>query len=125
MADGWQIAENERPGKWKQRPLYASLNKRGEIAMNERAFDAIRRPANVTLLYKPDQRIIGVKFPVAADRYSFPARRYGRNRKMRIIRAVRMMKQFGISIEDTIRFHNVPVVWFRNEPMLLLRLGDK
>jgi hypothetical protein len=81
------------------------------------------RPASVTLLYDSQARIIGVKYPVSADRQFFMARRYGRNRKMRIVRAARALKQFVIRVEHILKFYNPPVVTFRNEPMLLLDLN--
>jgi hypothetical protein len=40
------------------------------------------------------------------------ARRYGRDRKMRIVRAARALKQFGISVEQTLKFYNPPVVTY-------------
>lgn len=90
--------------------------------MNERAFREIGRPANVTLLYDATTQRIGVKFPVSIDRHFFPARRYGRGRRMRIVRAARMLKQFGIEVERTLVFQGVRVEKFRKEPMLVLEL---
>ena len=118
MARGWHLKGRA------ERPAYVSLNKRGEIALNDRAFAAIMRPASVTLLYDPQTHTIGVKFPVTADSNFYMARRYGRERKMRIIRANRALKQFGIRVEHTLKFHNPPVISYRNEPMLLLELGQ-
>lgn len=155
MQDNWQIAVNEQPRRWKTERIYVSLNKRGEIVLNERAFREIGRPATVTLLYLPPpttasssttssadaaatpphaagepeppssgrKGAIGVKFPVAVDRHFFPARRYGRGRRMRIVRAAKMLKQFGIEVTRTLVFPHVHVRKFRNEPMLVLELN--
>jgi hypothetical protein len=60
---------------------------------------------------------------VSRDANFFLARRYGRDRKMRIVRASRLLKQFGLQLEHTLKFHNTPVVIYRNEPMLLLELA--
>ena len=122
MNSSWQIARGDRRKGRAERPAYVSINKRGEIAMNDRAFAAIMRPASVTLLYDPEARLIGVKYPVSADRHFYMARRYGRNNKMRIIRAARALKQFGLQLEHTLKFYNPPVITYRNEPMLLLEL---
>jgi hypothetical protein len=123
MRDGWEICLERPRGKERVRPrVYVSLNRRGEIAMNEAAFSLIGRPASVTLMYDRANRSIGVKFPVAADRHFFPARRYGRGRKMRIVRAARALKQFGIEVERTIVFCDARVEMFRKEPMLVLEL---
>lgn len=107
-----------------ERRIYVSLNRRGEIAMNERAFREIGRPASVTLLYDATTRTIGVKFPVAIDRHFFPARAYGRGRRMRIVRAERMLKQFGIEIERTLVFVGARSVKFQGSPMLVLPLEE-
>ena len=122
--DSWQIAR-QRPGrKIKQRRIYVSLNRRGEIALNERAFREIGQPASVTLLYDVKTRTIGIKYPVVMDRHFFPARRYGRGRRMRIVRAARMLKQFGIEVDATLVFPNVEVKAYGREPMLVFSLED-
>jgi len=124
MRDGWEITK-ERPRATRPGPrVYVSLNKRGEIAMNAEAFRRIKRPASVALLYDPNQRRIGVKFPVAMDRNFFPVRPYGRNRRMRIVRAARMLKQFGIKIEHTLIFKNSETQNLNGEPMLVLKLDE-
>lgn len=122
MRDAWNIALSRETKRPRDRPLYVSLNKRGEIAMNARAFAAIGSPYNVTLLYDEGKRSIGVKFPVSADGHFFPVKRYGRGRRMRIVRAARLLKQFGIAVERTLVFSPVRVETFRQEPMLVLEL---
>ena len=122
--DGWKIARS-RARKARRPPrIYASLNRRGEIAMNAEAFKAIGRPPNVTLLYDAGTQRIGVKYPVALDRHFFPVRRHGRGRKTLVVRAARMLKQFGIEIERTHVFCDVKCVRFDGSPMLLLPLDE-
>jgi hypothetical protein len=101
-----------------------SLNRRGEIVMNATAFSAIHAPASVALFYYAAERCIGVKCPVAADRNFFPVRRYGRGRRMRIVRGARLLKQFGLEIERTLVFVNPERAMLRGEPMLILRLDE-
>ena len=126
MSAGWKIAT-----QWRRRAVigaasraYVSINKRGEIAMNAEAFRWIRSPANVTLLYDEDSRCIGVKFPVAADRNFFPVRNYGRDGKMRIVRAARLLKQFGIKVERTLTYKNPETQFLDGDPMLVLNLDE-
>jgi hypothetical protein len=122
MHDGWEVCLEKPPGRRRRRRVYASINKRGEIAMNEEAFRRIRQPANVTLLYWPAERLIGVKFPVMMDRNHFPVRRYGRDRKMRIVRGARLLKQFDITLEKTLKFVE-PELWtLGGVPLLVLPL---
>ena len=124
MPDEWQIVRQRSRKAAVEGRIYVSLNRRGEIAMNERAFREIGRPASVTLLYDADTRSIGVKFPVAIDRHFFPARAYGRGRRMRIVRAALMLKQFGIEVERTLVFVGARSVKFQGSPMLILSLEE-
>lgn len=124
MREDWEITK-ERPRAARPGPrVYVSLNKRGEIAMNAEAFRRIKRPANVALLYDANTRRIGVKYPVAIDRNFFPTRPYGRNRQMRIIRAARLLKQFGIEVNRTLIFKNPQTQNLNGEPMLVLNLDE-
>ena len=118
----WAIAEQRRPKERAAPRVYVSLNRRGEIAMNAEAFYQIDEPANVTLMYDRKRRQIGVKFPVSKDGNFFRVRRYGRGGRMRIVRAARMLKQFGIEVENTLVFRDAATAVYRGSPMLLLPL---
>lgn len=104
--------------------MYVSLNKRGEIVMNGRAFGEIGPTANVTLMYDAERRAIGVKRPVGADKHFFPVRRYGRGLRMHIVRAAKLLTQFGVTIERTRVFEDISVELFDGEPVLLLELDS-
>ncbi len=120
----WKIA-TERPERMNRRRRvgpYVSINKRGEIAMNAEAFRQIKAPANVTLLCDPGRGLIGIKFPVPRDQNFFPARPYGRGRKMKIVRAARMLKQFGLTIDQTIICKNPELRSLDDQPMLVISL---
>ena len=41
---------------------------------------------------------------------------------MHIVRARRALKQFGLSVEHTLKFYNTPIILYHNEPMLVLEL---
>ena len=124
MHEGWQIAKARPKAVERAARVYVSLNKRGEIVMNEAAFARIRKPASVTLLYWAAERCIGVKFPVALDRNFFLVRRYGRGRRMRIVRGGRLLKQFGLTVDQTLVFENPETVEFRRARMIVLRLDE-
>lgn len=126
MADGWQIAR-ARPRKplVKQRRMYASLNRRGEITLNLTAWKELYKIEHVTLMYFAKSRVIGVKYPETTDRHYFPVRRYGRGRRNLIIRASRLLQQFDIEIERTLVFPAVRKFYFNKSfPMLLLELDQ-
>jgi hypothetical protein len=124
MTDSWQIVRQRPESKRTQPRLYVSLNRRGEIAMNAKAFAAIGQPATVTLLYDPKTNSIGVKYPVAIDNHFFRVRRTGRGRKTLIVNAERMLKQFAIKVGATRVFRNVQCVRFEGQPMLLMSLDE-
>ncbi len=92
--------------------------------MNAEAFRRIGNPASVTLLYDAARRRIGVKFPVPLDQNFFPVRPYGRDRRMRIVRAARLLKQFGIKVERTLIYKNVETENLNGNPMLVLKLDE-
>jgi len=120
----WKVTTERPRRRQKAVRVYVSLNKRGEIVMNEPAWKFIRDPASVTLLFYPEKNYIGVKYPLAIDLHFFMLRRYGRGRRNRIVRARRLLKQFGIEIDKTIIFNSVQMVNYEGSPMLLLDLGD-
>lgn len=119
---GWQIAQARPPARGKPVRLYVSLNRRGEFVINPAAWLGMGDPANVTLLYYEEQGLLGIKYPVARDRHFFRVRRYGRSKRQRIVRARRMMTQFGISVDRTLVFTSIQKVTYNQEPMLLLDL---
>ena len=91
-------------------PQYrVTVNRRGEIYFNQAVFHAIGRPANVTLLFDPANRRLAIKFPVPLDRHFFPVRRCGRNKKTLVVHAARMLKQFNMTVPETILLWNLRV----------------
>ena len=121
--DGWTIAERPQPRAYRREGLYASLNSRGEIVLSERAYKKIWEPASVTLLWDAEHRRIGVKFPLAGENHFFFVRRYGRGRRLYIIRASKMMRQFGIEITETVKFPEAHIILINQYPMLVLDLN--
>ena len=126
MDEGWEIVRGRpRRRNYPRRAerLYVSLNRRGEIAMNDAAWAAIGRPYNVALLVSFASGRIGVKFPVARDMNFFPVRRYGRGGRNRVVRAARLLRQFGWTVEETLVFRDVRVERFEGEKMLVLAVS--
>ena len=139
MRDDWQIAKKPLRKVRPERSPYVSLNKRGEIVINPAAWGEMGETYNVTLLYRPPpttpsakrrhhssgrKGAIGIKFPVAGDDHFFAVCRYGRGRKLRVIRAARLLKQFGIEIDKTLVFVRPEVVRFDGVPMIVLELDQ-
>jgi hypothetical protein len=107
--DRWHIVEG-RPLSFGEWPRFRmTVNRRGEIYFNQEVFHAIGRPANVTLLFDPAGRRLAIKFPVPLDRHFHPVRRCGRGKKTLVVRAARMLKQFNMTVPETIRVWNLHV----------------
>jgi hypothetical protein len=116
----------ERPVKGYQKRAiapYVSLNKRGEIVVNPAAWELMGRAVNVVLFYDEETKRIGIKGATQRDLdlKVFYARRHGRGGRLRIIRARRLLKQFGITITETLVFRDLKV---EPGPILVLELGD-
>ena len=107
---------------WEQPRLYVSLNKRGEIAINPAAWGALEKAVRVTLYYDKQTRQIGVKAQGFGERQWFPARAYGRGGRLRVVRAMRLLKQFGVVVETTLVFEDVKVTMMGKDPMLVLEM---
>lgn len=122
MPDNWQIVNRPKRKPARPRHVYVSLNRRGEISLNAEAFSLIGQPASVTLLYDEVSKRIGIKYPVARDFYFFPVRRTGRGRRTFIVRAARLLKQFGVQVHATVVFKNITVDNLNGDPMLVLDL---
>src|SRR5688500_16615276 len=104
MWDGYK----RRPRGYQKRKLapYVSINRRGEIVLNRSALELIDGAINVKLLYDAETKRIGIRGACQRDRalHTFSARRYGRGGRLRVIRAHRLLKQFGIDITETLEF---------------------
>ena len=124
IANGWETVKQKPQRKSKEPRLYVSLNKRGEIVLNQGAWKCLGDTASVTLLFDAASGRIGVKYPVALDRHFFSLRRYGRGRRLRIVQAARLLKQFEIAISRTTVFCNIKAVNYNGQPMLMLDLND-
>ncbi len=121
---GWQITRSRELRQEIPERLYVSLNKRGEFVMNPAAWRWLGDVANVTLLYDEERGLIGIKYPVAIDRHFFRVKPYGRRKRQRIVRAARMIRQFGISVQETLVFKPVRKMVYNKENVLLLDLNS-
>jgi hypothetical protein len=125
MQDQWLMGL--RPSareKRKPRGRYVSINRRGEIVMNAAAWRVLKGTYNVTLVWNPKWRCIGVKYPSLGEHQAvYPMRMYGRGRKLRIVRARAALKCWGVEVERTMVFKDVFVEEFDGVPMLALYFG--
>ena len=90
--------------------------------LNCSALKLIDVAISVKLLYDAETKRIGIRGADQRDHalHTFSARRYGRGGRLRVIRARRLLKQFGITITATLVFGDLIV---EPGPMLVLDLG--
>ena len=102
---------------------YVSINRRGEIVLNAAAWEMMARAINVVLFYDAETRRIGIKGATQRDLglKVFFSRRHGRGGRSRVIYAGRLLKQFGITITETLVFENLEV---EAGPILVLDLRN-
>ncbi len=102
----WKEFRNERPRS--TNGLYASINERGIILLNRRAYAELGRPEAVSLLFDEKLLTIGLRPSAPFLHTSFPLQPRGASGNM-IIRALPFVKANRISLAYTIKFLN-PVI---------------
>jgi hypothetical protein len=89
-----------RPRLKRQLPPYASINRRGEIVLNPTVFAAMKGLNYVSLHYDESYGHLAIMRPTRAGRI-YRVRNFGRKGRLRVIRATRFLKHFGIDIHKT------------------------
>lgn len=88
--------------------LYVSMNPLGEIVMNRRTFDEIKRPEAVVLLFNSKTCSIGVRPASPLMPNAFELKTKG-TCQHRVIRAKPFLAKHDIRIDNTVRFSNVTI----------------
>jgi hypothetical protein len=102
---------------------YVSINSRGEIVINAAARELLNGANYVHLFYDAETNRLGIAWPKMDDYglETFTLRRHGRGGRLRIIRARRLLKQFGITITETLVFRDIKL---ESGPMLVFDLCE-
>ena len=83
--------------------LYVTMNRLGSIVISRVTHERLGGPAAVLIMYDRFHSRLGLKPEEASERNAYPVRNYGR-RGARIVRAFRIVTEFGIRPPDTIEF---------------------
>lgn len=120
MNKKWQRYEG-RPNRVAKYDPAVTLNEKGVLLLNGKAFDALEQPKAVALVYDEDERVVGIVPTDPRNTNAFPVvqRSYARPASYRLIHANPFCKHFGIKVRGTVRFHNVEI---DNEGVMLLPL---
>ena len=88
--------------------LYVSMNRLGSIVINRAAHERMDSPTAFHVMFDKVNSRIGLKPTALAMKHAYPARKQGR-RGARIIRANRLLKEFGLKIPDTLEFPDAEI----------------
>ena len=102
-----------RPTDWIQLPrddvapqgsgVYVTMNRKGEIAMNKVTHRRVGEPLAFHILYNRPNSLIALKPTTATMKNAYPVRRHG-GKGGRVVRAYRLLTEFGIKLPDTVEF---------------------
>ena len=107
MKSDWrECPRGDVTGQWAA--LYITMNPKGHIALSRITYEKLGEPAACQLLFDPVNNRIGLKPSALASRNAFPVAKQGRHGG-RLVRAYRMMQEFGIDLPETIRFHDAEI----------------
>ena len=116
----WEECPRER-GESRWQTLYATLNPDGYLVISKFTHETLGAPEAYVLLYERERDVIGLRpANLRVDKNAFPAKPRGRHGG-RILRAYGMLREFGISLIETVRFHRCQL---DNHGVLILDLKD-
>jgi hypothetical protein len=116
----WETCPREATNaRWQA--LYATMNPGGDIVISRFTHKALGDPDSYVLLFDRENWCIGLQ-PARSqvDKNAYPARLRGRHGGRRI-RGYRLCREFGIRVEETVRFHRAAM---DNRGVLILDLNE-
>ena len=107
MSTEWTLLPKDDVGpQWAG--LYVTMNKIGTIVMNRVAYERTGSPAAFHVMFDKVNSRIGLKPTALTMKHAYPVRSQGR-RGAKVVRANRLIKEYGIRVPDTIQFHDVEI----------------
>jgi hypothetical protein len=103
-------------GQWVA--FYVTMNTRGFIVMTRPTYEKLGAPKAFQLFFDATNNRIGMKPSALAGRNAYPVGPSGPHGG-KMVRAFRLMKEFGIDLPETIRFEDAEV---DDEGILILDL---
>jgi hypothetical protein len=109
------------PGERTGNKIYATINRRRCIYLNEPAMKAIGDPEVVVLMYDSYHQTIGVKAATLEKRNAFRPKKKDNKIGGRVLYAANFCREFSIKPKDTLAFVRAEV---DNEGVLILGMRD-
>ena len=88
--------------------VYVTMNRIGTIAMNKLTYQRMGEPAAFLVMFDKVNSRIALKPTGETMKHAYPARKYGR-RGGRVVRAFRLLTEFGIKLPDTVEFKDAEI----------------
>ncbi len=97
----WNVLPRGDAARWSG--MYVTMNSIGKIALSRTTHERFGSPAAVLIMYDPMRSLLALRPAALEEQNAYPLRRYGTCRG-RIIRAYRLVTEFGIQPAETIEF---------------------
>src|SRR5438067_5420980 len=97
----WAVLPRGDAARWSG--MYVTLNPVGKIALSRTTHERFGAPAAVLILYDPMTSRLALRPVEPNEQHAYPIRKYGPSGG-RIIRAYRLLTEFGIQPQETIEF---------------------
>ena len=114
----WTILPRGDAARWSG--MYVTLNPVGKLALSRTTYERFGSPAAVLIMYDPMSSLIGLRPVPLEERNAYPLRKYGYCGG-RIIRAYRLLTEFGIQPKETVEFRQPKI---DNDGQLILDLKN-
>ena len=89
--------------------LYATLSQQGSIVISRSTHEKLGSPGAYVVMFDPLRHRLGLHPESSDNPNAYPARKQGRS-GAKIIRAHRMIREFGIQPPDTLEFPEAKIV---------------
>lgn len=107
MKVSWQqCPRGDVVGQWVK--FYVTLNQRGYIVFSRKTYERLGSPTAFLLYFDAVNNRIGLKPTSAGIRNAYPVAKYGKHGG-KLVRAWRLMEEFGIELPGTLQFENADV----------------
>jgi hypothetical protein len=107
MKRDWKtIPHGDKRAQWAG--IYATMNRKGTIALNRAADERMGSPAAYQLLYDSANNTIGLKPTALSMRNAYPAQKSGRHGG-RKVNAYRLLTECSLVIKETLEFPDAEI----------------
>lgn len=107
MKPDWrECPRNDVQGQWAA--FYVTMNPKGYVVMSRVTYQRLGEPKAFLLLFDTVNNRIGLKPTALGIRNAYPVAKSG-GHGGRLVRAYRLMQEFGIDLPQTVRFHDAEI----------------